>query len=60
VKRGLIKRVGLGATIDVCNDQWIPSNTSLKPPVRLNSANVVLVSDLLHENEKKWHHETDA
>jgi hypothetical protein len=47
----------LGATIDVWNDQCIPSNTSLKPLVRLNLANVVLVSDLFLANKKMWNHE---
>jgi hypothetical protein len=54
LKRGLIKRLGAGSSIDVWNDNWIPSNTSLKPMLKPDSATAIMVSELINDNDKPW------
>jgi hypothetical protein len=41
LEKGLIKRVGDGNTINIWDDQWIPSNPGFKPIYRKPEAQAV-------------------
>lgn len=41
LRKGIIKRIGLGDMIDIWNDNWIQGIPSLKPRVRLEEADVM-------------------
>jgi hypothetical protein len=53
LKRGLIKRVGSGETIDVWNDNRISSNSSLRTQVKLETSQAVKAADLMKDNGRK-------
>lgn len=57
LKRGLIKRVGGGRSINIWEDDWIPENIDHKPLGRLPSTTVQKVSELLlSDYGKSWVH----
>ncbi|GJN37087.1 hypothetical protein PR202_gb26009 [Eleusine coracana subsp. coracana] len=51
---GMIKRIGSGVSVDVWNDHWIPSNVSMKPIGRLDTASANTVADLIKQREREW------
>lgn len=53
LQQSLIKQVGPG-DINVWQDNWIPGLRSLKPPVRMPSADAVLVCDLFVPGTRVW------
>ncbi|TVU37137.1 hypothetical protein EJB05_10434, partial [Eragrostis curvula] len=54
LKRGIIKRVGPGSSIDIWKDNWIPGIDSLKPRVRLDEAQVGKVNELFIPGTRVW------
>ncbi|TVU10399.1 hypothetical protein EJB05_43925, partial [Eragrostis curvula] len=54
LRKGIIKRVGPGHSVNIWEDNWIQGIPSLKPRVRLDEANVTMVSDLFMPNSRSW------
>jgi hypothetical protein len=54
LSKGLIKRIGDGSSIRVWEDPWIPGNYSRKPLVRKDSAEVIMVSELIDAESPSW------
>jgi hypothetical protein len=54
LKKGLIKRVGDGSSINVWEDPWIPSHIGKKPIVRRPGSEVHKVSDLIEPDLVQW------
>jgi hypothetical protein len=54
LSKGLIKRIGDGSSIRVWEDHWIPGNYSRKPLVRKDSAEVIMVSELIDAESASW------
>ncbi|TVU27152.1 hypothetical protein EJB05_29735, partial [Eragrostis curvula] len=54
LKRGIIKRFGPRSSIDIWEDNCIPGIYSLKPPVRLDEAQVERVNELFIPGTRVW------
>ncbi|GJN28463.1 hypothetical protein PR202_gb16590 [Eleusine coracana subsp. coracana] len=54
LKKGLIKRIGQGSSVDVWEHNWIQGISSMKPRVRLPDASVTMVSELFVLNTRIW------
>jgi hypothetical protein len=54
LKKGLIKRVGDGSSINVWEDPWIPSHIGKKPFVGRPDSEVHKVSDLIEADLVQW------
>lgn len=54
LKKGLIKRIGSGESINIWEDSWIPTSLSMKPVVRLDNATVSKKNELMLVNTRSW------
>ena len=53
LKKGLIRRIGDGATCEIWHDRWIYGTHSMRPMGRLSDVPVQLVSDLFVEDSNQ-------
>jgi hypothetical protein len=54
LKKGLIKRVGPRASVNIWQDNWIPGIQGFKPRVRLTGATVSTVDELFEGDTRRW------
>jgi hypothetical protein len=54
LERGMIKRVGTGKDIKIWEDNWIPSNRSLRPLWKPPNTQLTWVADLINAAEGTW------
>lgn len=54
LQKGFIKRVGTGETINIWEDNWIPSLHRLRPLTKPEECNANKVSELLSEDGNGW------
>jgi hypothetical protein len=54
LKRGIIKQIGPGSSVNIWEDNWIPGTMSMKPLVRLPGMSVTPVEDLFVPGTRRW------
>jgi hypothetical protein len=54
LKRGIIKQICPGSSVNIWEDNWIPGTMSMKPLVRLPGMSVTPVEDLFVPGTRKW------
>jgi hypothetical protein len=54
LKKGVIKRVGSGASVNIWQDNWIPEIHGFKPRVRLSGVTVNTVDELFEGDTRHW------
>jgi hypothetical protein len=54
LKKGIIKRLGPGSTINIWEDNWLPGTVTMKPLIRLPGVVIELVSQLFLPGTRCW------
>jgi hypothetical protein len=52
LKLGLIKRIGLGESVSIRDDDWIPGPYSMKPMGKLQDTTLLTVNELMNEDHQ--------
>lgn len=57
LRKGAIKRVGPGTSVDIWKDSWLPSAVQMKPLARLGGVAVQRVDELFLPGTRSWNEE---
>jgi hypothetical protein len=54
LKKGIIKRIGPGSSVNIWQNNWIPGIHGFKQPVRLPGVMVNTVDELFEDGTRRW------